>query len=139
MRTQGPRRFLWSTVIALGFTMALPVGFETAAADAGKMVTCKDGSTSKSGKGACGHHGGVQKGTSATSPSATPGSASSAQPAPAAAPNPKPAMKASASTGESTTEAGATAKCKDGTLSHSKHHSGACSHHGGVAQWLDQK
>ena len=33
--------------------------------------------------------------------------------------------------------AGATAKCRDGTYSYSKHHSGTCSHHGGVAKWLD--
>lgn len=32
---------------------------------------------------------------------------------------------------------GATAKCRDGTYSFSQHHSGTCSHHGGVAQWLD--
>ena len=32
---------------------------------------------------------------------------------------------------------GATAKCVDGTYSYSLHHSGTCSHHGGVAQWLD--
>jgi hypothetical protein len=31
---------------------------------------------------------------------------------------------------------GATAKCKDGTYSFSKTHSGSCSHHGGVANWL---
>ena len=31
---------------------------------------------------------------------------------------------------------GATALCKDGTYSYSKHHSGTCSHHGGVAKWL---
>ncbi len=31
----------------------------------------------------------------------------------------------------------ATAKCKDGTLSHAKNHTGACSRHGGVAEWLD--
>lgn len=30
---------------------------------------------------------------------------------------------------------GATARCKDGTYSFSKHHQGTCSHHGGVAQW----
>jgi hypothetical protein len=30
-----------------------------------------------------------------------------------------------------------TARCVDGTLSHAQHHSGACSHHGGVAKWLD--
>lgn len=32
--------------------------------------------------------------------------------------------------------AGATAQCADGTYSFSQHHSGTCSHHGGVAQWL---
>ena len=31
---------------------------------------------------------------------------------------------------------GATAKCKDGTFSMSKHHSGSCSRHGGVASFL---
>jgi len=32
--------------------------------------------------------------------------------------------------------AGATAQCNDGTYSFSQHHSGTCSRHGGVAQWL---
>ena len=32
--------------------------------------------------------------------------------------------------------AGASARCVDGTYSFSKHHSGTCSHHGGVASWL---
>jgi len=32
--------------------------------------------------------------------------------------------------------AGATARCRDGSYSFSKHHSGTCSHHGGVAAWL---
>lgn len=32
--------------------------------------------------------------------------------------------------------AGATAICGDGTYSFSQHRSGTCSHHGGVAQWL---
>lgn len=32
---------------------------------------------------------------------------------------------------------GATALCKDGTYSFSQTHSGTCSHHGGVAVWLD--
>lgn len=31
--------------------------------------------------------------------------------------------------------AGASAKCADGTYSFSRHHSGTCSRHGGVAQW----
>jgi resuscitation-promoting factor RpfB len=32
--------------------------------------------------------------------------------------------------------AGATAQCVDGTYSFSQHHSGTCSSHGGVSQWL---
>ncbi|MEU7764837.1 DUF3761 domain-containing protein [Nocardia sp. NPDC049190] len=31
---------------------------------------------------------------------------------------------------------GATAQCNDGTYSSSRHRSGTCSHHGGVARWL---
>ncbi len=37
------------------------------------------------------------------------------------------------------TTAQPTAKCRDGSASYSAHHSGACSHHGGVAQWLDAR
>jgi hypothetical protein len=43
---------------------------------------------------------------------------------------PAPARVASA-------PAGATARCNDGTYSYAVHHQGACSHHGGVAVWLD--
>ena len=32
--------------------------------------------------------------------------------------------------------AGASAQCRDGTYSFSQHHRGTCSHHGGVATWL---
>lgn len=42
-------------------------------------------------------------------------------------------------TGQNTNPAGpngATAKCRDNTLSHSAHRSGTCSRHGGVAQWF---
>jgi hypothetical protein len=49
------------------------------------------------------------------------------QAAPAAAAAPK---------GSNADATGATARCKDGAYSHAKGHSGACSHHGGVAQWL---
>ena len=31
---------------------------------------------------------------------------------------------------------GASAQCRDGSYSFSLHHSGTCSHHGGVSQWL---
>ena len=41
-----------------------------------------------------------------------------------------------ANTEDGSVPAGASAKCADGTYSFSQHHSGTCSHHGGVAQWL---
>ena len=41
-----------------------------------------------------------------------------------------------ANTVDGSVPAGASAKCGDGTYSFSQHHSGTCSHHGGVAQWL---
>lgn len=49
---------------------------------------------------------------------------------------PQPAAPAAAPRGSNADAAGATAKCKDGAYSHAKGHAGACSHHGGVAQWL---
>jgi hypothetical protein len=42
-----------------------------------------------------------------------------------------------ARTKSGTPPSGATAKCGDGTYSFSQHHSGTCSHHRGVSQWLD--
>jgi hypothetical protein len=41
-----------------------------------------------------------------------------------------------AAAGASSSPPGATARCRDGTYSFSKHRSGTCSHHGGVAGWL---
>lgn len=38
--------------------------------------------------------------------------------------------------GASSPPPGATARCRDGSYSFSKHRSGTCSHHGGVAVWL---
>lgn len=38
---------------------------------------------------------------------------------------------------DTTAPPGATARCRDGTYSFSLHHSGSCSHHGGVAEFLD--
>jgi uncharacterized protein DUF3761 len=42
----------------------------------------------------------------------------------------------SVASGGDTNPAGASAKCKDGTYSHSQTRSGTCSRHGGVAQWM---
>ncbi|MGC6031597.1 DUF3761 domain-containing protein [Enterobacter kobei] len=55
---------------------------------------------------------------------------------PAPVPVPVKASKSLPATVPDAVEPGATARCKDGSFSHSKQHSGSCSRHGGVAQWL---
>jgi len=118
-------------------------------------VTCKDGTSSKAGRGACSHHGGVASATATSTshsrkaaspeataaPAATP-AAPAAKPAATAA-STKPAATASsakpartARTSENNDPTDAIAKCKDGLYSHSKNRKGACSRHGGVAQWM---
>ena len=47
-----------------------------------------------------------------------------------------PVATAAKTTAVNTDPTGATAKCKDGTYSHAATHRGACSRHGGVAEWL---
>ncbi len=117
------------------------------AAAAGSSATlCKDGTTSeKSGRGACSGHGGVAKHSSRSM--STPAAAPAAAVTPAAAAAPAAASAAPAAAANRTRSegsagssdaAGATAKCKDGTYSHSTKHTGACSHHGGVDQWMKQ-
>jgi hypothetical protein len=107
-------------------------------------VTCKDGTMSKKGRGACSKHGGVAPaGTAAASkaaaaPTSPPKSPmATAKAAPPASPPPAKAAVAAATPKSDKGDAKATAKCKDGTMSYAKQHSGACSKHGGVAQWLD--
>jgi len=135
---------------------AAPGAAAAAGGAAAAEVTCKDGTTSHGGKGACSGHGGVDKsasgsahgGTSAAAATSAPapgvgGSSAPAASAPARTAAPAPAATSPAPTtptshGTAAGEKGPpTAKCKDGSLSYAQHHSGACSDHGGVAQWLD--
>jgi len=108
-----------------------PTGAAKSAA-AATTVTCKDGTTAPGGRGACRGHGGVDKTKSAGGAAAVP-AAPAAPPAAAAAPE-KIAAHGKAATSD---PSGAIARCKDGAYWHGKVHSGACSHHGGVADWLD--
>ena len=108
----------------LMFAFALPSQADT---------TCKDGTTSTStGKGTCSGHGGVQK-AAAPSPGTT--GAMAKDPTTSAPATLTPAASTGAPAAGAP-PAGATAKCKDGTFSTSKSHSGACSKHGGVADFL---
>ncbi len=127
-----------SLVLALSSFAMQTAGAQAAAAP----TTCKDGTTSSAtGRGACSGHGGVQK--AASSGSASSSSTPAATPPPAAPSTTAPSTTASKSTSAApksagnTDPTGATAKCKDGTYSKSTHHSGTCSKHGGVDQWLD--
>lgn len=114
------------------------------AQDSAASVICKDGTTSTTtGRGACSHHGGVDKTKTSSGGTVTPAPATKPAPATPAQPETPPAMtKTPSSTtrtsrSENSDPTGAIAKCKDGLYSHSKHHTGTCSRHGGVAQWLD--
>jgi hypothetical protein len=123
-------------------------------ANTGGPVTCKDGSSwPKSGRGACRGHGGVLKpGATATAPAAPRAAApppatprAAAPPPPATHPsapvvhsNPTagPAVAQTKSKHASSDPTGAIARCKDGIYWHGTRHSGSCSRHGGVAEWL---
>jgi hypothetical protein len=113
-----------------------------APAASGTPSTCKDGTTSMAtGRGACSGHGGVQKASKgkpasdAPAAAAAPAATAPTTAAPAAAKS-SASKSAPSATASNTDPTGATAKCKDGTYSKSKHHAGTCSSHGGVAEWL---
>ena len=129
-------------------------------------TTCADGTTSTAtGRGACSGHGGVaKKSTKAAKSDAkadTKAAKADAKTATKAAKSETKEAKADVKADTKTVKAadklasksatadvkqtaktanndasGATAKCKDGTYSHAATHRGACSRHGGVAEWL---
>lgn len=98
-RLTASRAPLRGTLCALAFSTALLFSLGGYAQDAasGPLPICKDGTTAThAGRGACSHHGGVDKSASAgpatngaTGTAAAP--AAAAAPAPAAAPTPAPA------------------------------------------------
>jgi hypothetical protein len=148
-----------SLLVATAIAMApLAVNAQATAA-----VTCKDGTTSSAtGRGACSGHGGVDKAaaksakqsakaakaeTKAVAKNETKAENKAKQETKQEVKAEKTASRATASdvkqsakvanaTAANTDPTNATAKCKDGTYSHAATHRGACSRHGGVAEWL---
>jgi hypothetical protein len=131
--------------------LALPAAAKSAAK---AQVTCTDGTTSKAGRGACSHHGGVAKSDEKSDKAAKSetraekkeeskkssggvldGIFGRKKSDTAQGRSPGATPRSSTREGKSTTP---TARCKDGTTSYSAHHSGTCSGHGGVDQWLDK-
>ena len=123
-------------------TAAAPASEPSAPMTSGGATTCKDGTTSAAtGKGACSGHGGVQQATNAkpaaaATAAATPASAATSPATALTKSTPVATKSAPTAAASNTNPTGATAKCKDGTYSKSQHHSGTCSSHGGVAEWL---
>lgn len=114
-------------------------------------VTCKDGTKSAGGQGACSSHGGIaSKATvKADAKMAKTDAMADAKMAKTAlksdAKSASTALKADSKAAKSMTKSadqdakGATAMCKDNTYSHAKSAQGMCSGHGGVAKLLTGK
>ena len=140
-------RFLKATAMFSTLAMLALISVGTAGAQpTTKTVTCKDGTSSKGGKGACSGHGGIADAAAVkTAPTKTPPAktVAPATPQPAtskavATTTPPAKSKSEVTTPAAKAAAGkATATCKDGTKSYATTHTGACSSHGGVAEWLD--
>jgi hypothetical protein len=109
---------------------ARPAAAHTTAIPKNSTAQCNDGtySSAKTKSGACSKHGGVRTWYADQAPAPAPLPPTRTPPAPRQAGR-------TASTAPAPNPQNATARCNDGTLSFSAQHSGACSHHGGVAQW----
>jgi hypothetical protein len=128
---------VWNALVAALCLALTPIGAQAkkTAKQEPADVQCKDGTTSKAGRGACSHHGGI--GGMAPADEARNRKAARTGQESQAPQSPAPQARTPANSPQRTPPAGQpTARCKDGSLSYSQHRSGTCSRHGGVAEWL---
>jgi hypothetical protein len=131
------RQVFAASCVAVALAVGVPFVTVTAAAQSrpkNATAQCKDGtySTAKTKQGACSKHGGVATWFADEKPTTTAAPKGASQSPKSSAPEtPKTAPKSASAAPQN-----ATARCKDGTFSYAKQHRGACSHHGGVAEWF---
>jgi hypothetical protein len=125
---KAPLRFVLGSLLAA--SLATP-----AYADS---VKCADGTSSERARGACSHHGGIATKTEARHHRDTKRDDRDTERDSEPVENSEKPMPADHERDrDRNAESGpVTARCKDGHFSHSAHHSGTCSGHGGVAEWL---
>jgi hypothetical protein len=123
------QQIVMAVAFVVGAIVVAPSAARAQSTATAQMVTCKDGTSSKGGQGACSHHGGIATGAMATS---TPGGGK----IPNQKPTPAPAPAAPTKTGASADSVGAIAQCTDGMFWDGTVRSGACSGHKGVKRWL---
>ena len=123
------QQLVLAVAVGLGALAFAPCTAKAQSTATAQNVTCKDGTTSKGGQGACSHHGGIATATAASAMS-TPGGGK--------IPNQKPtsAPATPVKTGASADSTGAIAQCTDGMFWDGTVRSGACSGHKGVKRWL---
>ena len=137
---------VWLTAACLACTFALGAADVSTAAQKkpkGATALCVDGtySMAKSQQGACSSHGGVKTWLASDTKEATKVARTEAKTDRKIARTEEKADRKIDRTEDKIsprrvgTPADATAKCNDGTYSFAAQHSGACSSHGGVAEW----
>ena len=147
------RNWLSASCVTAALALSPPMFVSAQTKPANATAQCKDGtySTAKTRRGACSGHGGVatwfaddSKRTKSAAKETKAGAKTAGKATEETGKTAARATKEGASATRDATRtvskpsdapADATAKCKDGTYSRAKQHRGACSGHGGVAEW----